>query len=147
MFELLATKTGARTNKSHACKYGFSCSVTSIYRVFLVYSTLSCPNKSISKNKGRKKLFLNYLVHFHCVQSISESFLMSTWSSNHRTFYHESNGTVFKIKCWLRKKSKSFSHKELLHLSINMSVKHCTPKISTILKNDNFLGFKTTELC
>lgn len=39
MFELLATKTGARTNKSHACKYGFSCSVTSIYRVFLVYST------------------------------------------------------------------------------------------------------------
>lgn len=99
---------------------------------------LSCPNKNISENKGRKKLFLSYLVHFHCISSILESFLMSTGSSNHPTFYHESSGTIFKIKCWFREKSKSFSHKELLHLLINMSMKHCTPKISRILKNDNF---------
>lgn len=107
---------------------------------------LSCQNKSISKNKGWKKLFLSYLVHFHCAQSILGNFLMSDGSSNHSTFYHENNGTVFKIKFWFRRKSKSLPHKELLHLSINMPMKQCTPKISRILKKWRFYGFQDRRI-
>lgn len=64
-----------------------------------------------SKNKGRKKLFLNYLVvRFHCVQLLLENFLMNAGSSNYPTVYHESNGTIFKIKCWFRRKRANPFH-------------------------------------
>lgn len=85
--------------------------VMSTKRVFLVCRTCYHVQIGVSaKTRVRRKLFLSYLVHFQCVQIILENFLMSAGSSNHSAFYHESNGPVFKIKYWFRRKGANPFH-------------------------------------
>lgn len=63
---------------------------------FSCIQNMLCPNQSISKIKSRKKLILNYLVQFHCIQLILENFLMNAGSSSHPTFYMKAMGQSLK---------------------------------------------------